>query len=194
MICSRVSIQLSKGSTRTKRALPDAKSSIHLSTTKLSHGPLRRLHDPPLLTQQTPNPPPEIRLQIWSHAFQLAPTRSSIQLSYQPSQRHSLLRALLACRLLHSEAYHLFYAQHELHLSTPAQLFHFLAALSPLRRAAVRALRVSNLGAGHYAGSQLAAKAFGLLALCPALEALAVEIDPGEFCFLSSFLFLDANV
>ena len=132
--------------------------------------------------------PPEIRAQIWAAVFTALPATTNththasplpcVALRYSPTAaRHSsVLRALLTCRQVHAEAHGLFYAGNTLCCSTPAQLLHFLRQLSPRRRAPVASLCVAGFGGTHWSGAGAARQAFALLALCPRLRYLRVEL------------------
>ena len=96
---------------------------------------------------------------------------------YSPSfARHkSVLRLLLTCRSVYSEAHAIFYVRQTLRFTTPAQLYHCLSTLAPRRRAHVVSIYVAGFG-GHRTGFALARRAFSLLHLCPRLRYLRVEL------------------
>jgi hypothetical protein len=120
--------------------------------------------------------PGELRSFIWHYTF-CSPDPITISLSPARTRHASHpLNALLTCRMIHAEAYHLYYTRNHLRLPSIAALFYFLSDISPLRRACIRSLIVSNVSE-HWTSMDLAQQAFALLATLPELKELGFEFE-----------------
>ena len=136
--------------------------------------------------------PVEIRLMIFQEVLRVEEVRyehivldlPSLKLIYpgfvnlsrgSPKAKHnSVLCILQVCRQFYHEAAPIFYEVNHLRLSTPVMLFYFLRDLPRTRRHNLRHLRIGGVGFDR-AGWQLTRRAFSMLALCPRLQ--TVEID-----------------